>query len=204
MKNRIYIQPDQPITVKLVDPAADGQKFDFELNAGIYRLTDGSELWLPRPAVVKLNELDPRPGEEIGISRTPREKQPDEWLVWLCPSAERARGSEETAPESTEAPRDEDVPPRRSNVRQMPASKQGRLFDKGTGTYGRVPVPRPVAAVKTPYGDVLRHIIRTVKASLDAEGVRTIGDGPLQDLISTIYIDAARRHGVAYDFSEEE
>ena len=91
----------------------------------------------------------------------------------------------------------------------MPASEpvQPRLFDqRGTGTYGPSAAldpqvaPRPALARKVPYGDMLRHIIHTVETVLKAEGVQ-LGDAPKQDLYTTVYIDAAKRCGVEYDFT---
>ncbi len=78
---------------------------------------------------------------------------------------------------------------------------------RGTGTNG--PAPRPAArprpaagGVRVAYGTALRHIIRTVEAILKAENVQ-LGDGPRQDLYSTIYIDFARKYGASYDFTRE-
>ena len=75
---------------------------------------------------------------------------------------------------------------------------QAELFDRGL-----IEMPRPAAARKVPYGDALRHIIRTVKRVMKEEG-QPLGDGPFQDLVSTIYIHAARVQGVSYDFTTEE
>ena len=216
MPARIHLEPNKPLTLRLVDP--DGE-YDFELQAGRYHTTDGRELVLPRRGVIRLNELAPAPGEEIGICR-----RGSEWDMWLTAQSEKARAQAEEEPqELTEVlqasidqarsrkPTKEAVTP----IRRKPAAKQAsnspddqpRLFDQqGTGTYGPAPLTdpalRPAALRKTPYGQMLRAIVRTVESVLKAEGLQ-LGDGPKQDLISTVYIDAAKRQGVEYDFTTE-
>ena len=76
--------------------------------------------------------------------------------------------------------------------------RQPVLFAKGPA-----PRPAPKPLVKVPYGEALRHIVRTVNRVLNEEQVM-LGDGPTQDLISTIYIDAAKRCGVIYDFTQDK
>jgi hypothetical protein len=224
---RLHFTPNEPLKLRLADPRGDSERFDFSLQMGLYRTIDGKEVLLPRQAVELLNELDPNPGEEIGICRKKGSKG-DEWTVWLTASSEQARANEETALESLEAPTDtesllkasvEQVEARKRGRKPVPIRKdpapakgplQPRLFDRrGTGTDGPIPAlapqlaPRPAIAAKTPYGRMLRHIVRTVEAVLKAEGVQ-LGDGPKQDLYSTVYIDAAKRSGVEYDFREAE
>ena len=213
MPARIRLLPNQPVTVALVDPEGE---YDFELQAGRYQTTTGRELILPRSAVIALNECAPAPGEEITICRYDRRGRP-EWTVSLAPSSEKARAEQEEPSELAEALQEsiaqaqngkrakEAVTP----IRRKPAAKQDdqpRLFDRGTGTDGPVPQPAPAArlaiATKTPYGQMLRAIVRTVESVLRAEGLQ-LGDGPKQDLISTVYIDAAKRQGVEYDFTRE-
>lgn len=228
MPDRISLRPNEPITVKLVDPYADScTMYDAERCIGEYRTTDGRILALPRPAVLKLAELDPAPGEEIGIARYDRKngKRGVEWAVWLTASAEKQRAVEEEAesPSDTEAllkASIEQSERRRRNGRPVPIRKeaspaaepvQPRLFDqRGTGTDGPAPALQPAARsiprtaaqfVPVKYGDALRHIIKTVETALKAENVQ-LGDGPKQDLVSTLYIDFARRSKVEYDFTE--
>jgi len=225
MPARIRLLPNQPVTVALVDPEGE---YDFELQAGRYQTTTGRELILPRSAVIALNECAPAPGEEITICRYDRRGR-SEWTVSLAPSSEKARAQEEPselaealqesiAQAQNEKRAKEAVTP----IRRKPAAKQDdqpRLFDRnnhptpaaiaayqrGTGTDGPAPQPAPAArlaiATKTPYGQMLRAIVRTVESVLKAEGLQ-LGDGPKQDLISTVYIDAAKRQGVEYDFTE--
>ena len=246
MPDRIALRPNEPVTLSLVDPYADScTMYDAERCIGEYRTTDGRILALPRPAVLKLAELDPAPGEEIGIARYDRKngKRGVEWAVWLTASAEKQRAVEEEAepPSDTVALLAASIEKaRRRNGHPVPIRKevapaetpQRRLFDRchmptcnavlladeskcncardwrGTGTDGPAAalqpaarsIPRPALATKTPYGQMLRHIVHTVEAVLKAEGV-ALGDGPKQDLYTTVYIDAAKRCGVEYDFT---
>jgi hypothetical protein len=223
MSKRIHLEPNQPITLRLVDPFADSsERYDSELQQCEYRTTDRKILALPRQAAIELNNLNPQPGEEIGVCR--HTGKSTRIAVWLTASSEKQRAADEQEP--PDAPEDstdtellleaslkrEGARKRRNGkpvpIRKDPATApdpvQPRLFDRGTGTDGpmpaRMPVVRPAAAVKTPYGVMLRHIIHTVESSLKAEGIQ-LGDGPKQDLISTVYIDAARRSGIEYDFT---
>jgi hypothetical protein len=214
-KSRIHFRPNEPQTFKLADPAGE---YDFDLHCGRYQTTDGRELVLPRAGVVRLNALEPSAGEEIGICRyDQKNRRGSEWAVWLTADSEKTRATVEEEPSELAAtlkasieqarngnPAKEAVTP----IRRKPARKQDdqpRLFDRGTGTHGPAPQPSPRLAIaaKTPYGTMLRHIVRTVKAALVDENLQ-LGDGPTQDLISTVYIDAAKRSGVEYDFTRGE
>jgi hypothetical protein len=264
MSERIHFSPNIPTKLRLADP--DGE-YDHELRQGTYQTTDGREFALPRNAVVQLNALDVKAGEEIQITKL---THPARFVIELAHSTEMARAEAETTLESSEAPSDVETllkasveqaetrkrrgrPPVQP-IRKDPAREpvQPRLFDRGYGAYipgepprfdhsqhvitckanllndltqcncvgakgqwkatgtdgplpapQAIPIPRPAAAVKTPYGMMLRHIVRTVKATLADENLQ-LGDGPTQDLISTVYIDAAKRCGVDYDFREDK
>ena len=233
--SRIKLEPNKPITITLLDPFADSsERYDSALQQCEYRTTDGRVLALPRTAAIALNELDPQPGEEIGVCRYTGKQA--RIAVWLTASAEKARAEAETAciacaalqPYSlgfvqytcpacgrkcalngtTTLDRPEPTPKEVTPIRRKTAREsepQPRLFDqRGTGTDGPAPQrqPRPAIAARTPYGTMLRHIIHTVEAALKAEGVQ-LGDAPKQDLYTTVYIDAARRCGVEYDFTSE-
>jgi len=213
---RLRFIPNQPVILKLENPEGD---YDFDLQVGRYRAQDGREFQLPRPAVIVLNELAPAPGEEIGIClyRGKRGQQ-DGWAIWLTASSEKARAQAEEEPqELTEVlqasidqarsrkPTKEAVTP----IRRKPAAKQDdqpRLFDRGTGTYGPAPLAdpalQPAALRKTPYGQMLRHIIHTVESALKAEEIQ-LGDGPKQDLVSTVWITACKQVPVLFDFTEK-
>jgi hypothetical protein len=216
---RIRFQPNVPQLLKLADPQGE---WDDELRVGRYQTTDGAELVLPRQAVILLNDLDPAAGEEIGIL-----KLKDDWNVWLTASSEMRRADAETALESPETDPtllhqlDASIKAanteKRRNGRAVPIRKeptpaetlQPRLFDRGTGTDG--PVPQLAAAIAlpaklrkgVPYQDMLRAIVRTVKSVLESEKLQ-LGDDPTQKIIVTLYIDAARRSGVIYDFGSGE
>lgn len=165
MPDKIALHPNEPITLKLLDPYADScTMYDQERGIGEYRTTDGRILALPRAAVLKLNELDPQPGEEIGVARYDRKngRRGVEWAVWLTASAEKERAAQEEA----EVPSDElilleasvkrESARKQRNGRPVPIRKdpapatepaQPRLFDqRGTGTDGPVPQLSPAAS----------------------------------------------------------
>jgi hypothetical protein len=214
---RIKLEPNVPLTIALVDPFADSSEgYDSEMRVCEYRTTDGRVLALPRQAAIDLNSLEVKPDEQITVTRA---KTGQHISICLAPQSERARAAEES-----ESPSDEELlleaSLKRENVKQRrngrptpirkepaPASTpaQPRLFDRGTGTDGPAPqraILPAVARNRTPYPDMLRHIVRTVKGVLSEEKLH-LGDGPTQDLISTVYIDAAKRSGVEYDFTGE-
>ena len=224
MPDKLTFAFNTPVRVALIDPLGE---YDDELRQGTFQTTAGQWFTLPRPAVELLYGLDPRPGEEVQITRywSGKPKERITWDICLTPSSEQIRAGEEIAaseaqepPEHAEAPPPARHTPRRQQkpvepIRRKPAAHvdQPRLFDqRGTGTDGPAPqlaprpgaIPLPAVARKTPYGQMLRHIVRTVEAVLKAESLQ-LGDGPKQDLVSTIYIDAAKRSGIEYDFSEE-
>jgi hypothetical protein len=93
--SQITIAPNRPVFVCLVDP--EGQ-YDMELRQGVYQTTTGEILILPRPAVVALNMLSPRPGEEVVIQKHVSGKPGDstEWTVALSTRSELSRASEAT------------------------------------------------------------------------------------------------------------
>lgn len=219
--NRITLQPNVPVTLKLVDPFADSsERYDSELGIGEYRTECGRILALPRQAAIELNKLDLQPQEQVTVCR-----QGSQISVWITGASERARAEAETGPESPAGPSDTELlleaslkresGRKRRNGHPTPIRKeptpaetiQPRLFDRGTGTDGpaiqpaALTHPRPaVQFAPVRYGDALRHIIHTVEHALKAENVQ-LGDGPKQDLYSTLYIDFAKRSKVEYDFT---
>lgn len=216
--NRIRLLPNEPVTVALVDPFGDSSEgYDFALQLCEYRTTDGRTLVLPRDAAIRLNGLDPKPGESITLCRA---KQGHHISVCLTPASEKERAAEEAqdVPSNEEflleASLKREAAKQRRNGHPVPIRKepapaveaQPRL---GTGTDGPAPQlapaaiaqPRPAPArVVIHYGDALRHIIHTVEAALKAEKVQ-LGDEPRQGLYSTVYIDFAKRCRVEYDFT---
>jgi len=216
----IHLKPNEPLTLSLVDPYADScERYDSERQVGEFRTTDGRILALPRPAVIELNALDPQPGEQIGVCRyTGRQGR---IAVWLTAQAENDRAAAEADPSDLVPALQASIDQAKNGkpastpvtpIRRKPATKeddQPRLFDqrKGTGTDGPAPQLAPAAIQRTapavkgiPYQDILRHIVRTVKGVLESEKLQ-LGDDPTQKIIVTLYIDAARRTGVAYDFT---
>ena len=225
--NKLKFAPNVPVKLALTDPQGE---YDDSLRQGNFVTTTGLQFSLPRPAVELLYGLDPRPGEEVQICKHWKggPHDPFEWAVCLTPASEQYRAAEEIAASEAQDAPESPIPdqrpvtrpqaqkaavapptPIRKPARRQPAEPQPRLFDRGTGTDGPAPQPRPGAiplpavARKTPYGQMLRHIVRTVKAVLTEENLQ-LGDGPTQDLISTVYIDAAKRTGIVYDFGDAE
>ena len=92
MLNPLHFAFNVPVLLALEDP--EGQ-YDFENQTGTYQTTTGQTLTLPRPAVIQLNALEPRPGEELQITRhwkgTPG--SPVEWTVCLSPRTEQLRAA---------------------------------------------------------------------------------------------------------------
>lgn len=147
----LIIAPNRPLTVALADPEGT---FDFDRGTGQYLTTAGEVLTLPRPAVVLLNTLDPRPGEEIVIQKHWSGRKADKvtWTIALSPRAEQARaaaGEPDTLTrqleESIEQAKARKAPvaiptPISRPARRKPAPEnQPRLFDRGTGTDGPAP-----------------------------------------------------------------
>jgi hypothetical protein len=211
MPAKIHFSPNHPVLVRLKDPVGE---WDDELRVGRYETSDGSTLTLPRSAVIKLNNLDPKPGEEIGICRYTGKGE--SWAVWLSTTSEKDRAVSEidhselaeqlqASIEQSEGRKaaKEGVTPIRKPAKRT--DDQPRLFDqRGTGTDGPAIQPRPAALRKgVPYGQMLQCIVRTVKSVLEAEKLQ-LGDDPTQKIIVTLYIDAAKKCGVEYDFTEAE
>ena len=203
--NELTIAPNRPLTVALVDPEG---RFDFETGMGQYQTTTGELVTLPRPAVVILNTLDPQPGEEIVITKhwsgKPAEKA--EWTISLSSSAENARAKAEAGPsdlaeqlqasiEQVQARKEVvalPTPIRRPAKRQPSIEIQPRLFDRGTGTYGPMPIPLPAVAIgrqprpgQIPANVATREILEFIQSD---PNTANWSDQARQDLASTILI----------------
>lgn len=214
----LHIPPNTPLYVALVDPLG---VYDFELRVGQYETTTGQLLTLPRPAVVILNLLEPRPGEEIVIQKhwsgTPGAVT--EWTISLSNRSECARAEAESGQDLTgalqasieqaEAQKAAVAPPVpiRKPVKPAPAPEvQPRLFDKGgTGTEGIplravlpyvAPVSLPAAAMhrKTPTVQIPANVaVREILAFIKADpSTANWGDQAVQDLLCTVYIAAVK------------
>jgi hypothetical protein len=211
----LTIAPNKPVTVALVDPEG---AFDLDRGIGTYQTTTGATLTLPRPAVVMLNLLEPRPGEEIVIQKhwTGRKADKVTWTIALSTKSEKARaeaGSPDTLmqqlgasieainPESGryEPPTLIRKPPKRAPVPITP----GRLFDRGTGTHGPAhaaqlaPLILPAAAAignrkpgQIPANIAVKEILEFINSD---PGTANWSDQSRQDLASTVYIAAVKQ-----------
>jgi hypothetical protein len=138
----IQIKPNIPLTVALVNPEG---VFDFEGGFGLYETTTGQHFILPRPAVVLLNTLDPKPGEEIVITKhwSGKRGEKAEWTVALSTTSEKYRAKAEESPQelseqlqasieqvqTRKRPTADPTPIRRPARKQPSPEVQPRLFD---------------------------------------------------------------------------
>lgn len=209
----LVIAPNKPVTVALLDP--EGQ-FDFDRGTGRYQTLTGEVLTLPRPAVVMLNTLDPRPGEEIVIQKHWTGKPADKvtWTIALSLKSEKARAEAgepdtltrqlEASIEALEERKASIAPPTpitRPSKRKTAPEIQPRLFDRrGNGTHGPAPEPDraplilPAAAVlgnrkpgQIPANVATREILEFINAD---PGTANWSDQARQDLASTIIISS--------------
>lgn len=150
----IHFAPNKPVYLKIADP--EGQ-YDFELQAGQYQTTEGDQFQLPRSAVVFLNGLGARPGEELQITKhwSGRSGESSQWTVALSTRSEQDRaeaGDPGTLTDKLErsieqVKRAKPVHPVEIPKKAVqPAPSPARLFDRGDGTYGPDPQPAPVPA----------------------------------------------------------
>lgn len=208
----LVIAPNRPVTVALVDPEGT---FDLDAGKGTYQTTTGQALILPRQAVVTLNLLEPRPGEEIVITKHWDGKPKDKpyWTISLSTKSEKARAeagepdtlacqlgaSIETAKENRRPVR-VPTPIGRPTKRKPTTEVQPRLFDRGNGTYGPSPavnsqlapliLPAPAAIGNRKLGQIpaniaTREILEFIKSD---PSTANWGDQAVQDLLSTILI----------------
>lgn len=215
----IHIAPNRPLYVALADPQSDSEQYDFDLRMGRYQTVDGRVLALPRSAVIKLNELSPRPGKEIQITKiwSGRPAEQPEWSICLSTRSEKARAAEEAegqglvpvpqaSIEQDQAGKSSVAPPTPISAPKKPAkpTEQPRLFDRGTGTHGPAPRPllpeptpvaRPVAAaspVRTRPEQIPANVaVREILQFINADqSTKNWGGDEKQDLLSTILIAA--------------
>lgn len=158
----LHIAPNIPLYVALKNPEGE---YDFDLQVGRYETTTGQQLTLPRPAVILLNALDSRPGEELQIVKrwSGKAGEPATWTVALAHQSEIARaeaGEPDTLTAALQASiaqveeRKATQPtPIRKPAIVAPAESQPKLFDqvKGTGTHGPAIQPAPAAPVPAIY-----------------------------------------------------
>jgi hypothetical protein len=216
MPARIRFQPNEPVTLSLSDPQGE---YDFELRVGRYQTTDGRELVLPREAVIKLNELAPAAGEEIGICKQAGEV----WSVWLTASSEQARAEAETGLESPEIQSDTELlleaslkretGKKRKNGHPVPIRTEPKpalnpirpsLIDRGTGTDGplpqlapaAIPVPLPALSKRPPdsipWNVAFREVAKFVSAELAACNLQW-SDEAQQAAVCTVLIAEVKK-----------
>ena len=205
--NIITFRPNEPqvLSVKETSGVMDG----FNV---LYETSDGRTLQLPRPAAVKLNMLEPEPGEEFSATKFQEGRQPAEWVFALTSRSEQLRAQREAEGLAEATKRDLPGQLKASVLRQMPksantATREPVEAPKGTGTYG--PLPQvALAGRKTPPGRVsyrvaLRDITMAVTGLLKDSGEQW-NDQAKQDLISTAFISAAKSGGIVFDFEVGE
>jgi hypothetical protein len=213
--NPLQIKPNVPLKVALLD--LEGT-YDPDRETVTYQTLTGQQLTLPRPAVIKLNLLEPQPGEEVVITQIWSGKRWDksDWTVALSPNSEKCRAkAEETPPELTEqfkASMEQAEPWKRATAdptpihrpsRKQPAPEvQPRLFDqRGTGTNGPAPAAAPIpapailpAAARQRVGMIPANIAtKEILQFIQADpNTANWSDQARQDLLSTILIAAYR------------
>jgi hypothetical protein len=204
MKN-IVIAPNRPLFVSLADPQQG--TYDFDHANGLYHTTTGETISLPRPAVILLNLLEPKPGEEIVITKhwDGLPASPEEWTIALSTSSEKARAEAGEPDSLTRAIEKTTAPPRSPieaprPIRKAPIESPGLFDARGTGTHGPAPIPQfwpagPVAAPARgrqklepiPANIAVREILAFIAAD---PGTLNWGAEARQDLASTVIIAA--------------
>lgn len=203
----IHFKPNEPQVLSLKEISGVFEGFNV-----LYETTDGKVLSLPRPAAVKLGELDPAPAEEISVTKCQQSpKMPCEWVFALTATSEKIRAEKEAEALAERTKRDLPGQLQASVLRQMPKSARSSQQDapeiqKGTGTYGHVPQVAPASRKAPPsrvsYRVALRQITGTVLELLDSRKEQWESD-PRQGLISTLFISACKSGVVAFDFEGE-
>ncbi len=214
---QLHIAPNKPLFVALVDPEGE---YDDGLRQGRYQTTAGEILVLPRPAVVELNLVEPKPGEEIVIQKhwDGRPGSGIHWTVALSTRSELARAAQEEGQDLTPVPQipieavqerkaatASPTPIRRPVKKESAPESQPRLFDRGqgTGTYGPAPATTepapailPAAArsrIQKP-GQIPANVAtREILSFIQSDpNTANWSDQSRQDLASTILIAAYR------------
>jgi hypothetical protein len=211
----LTIAPNRPLTVALQDPSG---RFDFDIGFGSYLTTSGEALSLPRPAVVALNLIDPKPGEEIEIEQhqTGKPGEHPTWTVRLTHRSEMARAEAgepdtltklmdtEKAHDTYEASQEPPTPIRKP-AKRAPSVIPG-LYDRGTGTHGPAPASEPqtapalilpAAAIgsrkmggQIPANRAVGEILAFIKSD---PSTANWDAQSVQDLASTVYIAAVKQ-----------
>ena len=211
----LHFSPNVPVVLCLSDPEGH---YDQDMRRGTYQTTQGQTFHLPRPAVILLNQLEPRPGEELQICKhwKGRSTDPFEWTVCLSARAEQLRASQEIAQAEAEEPSDiarrlqatidrvngakpvVGLPTIIRRPMRKATAPQPQFFDQGTGTDGpqpapAIPAPLPVRSkpVPIPWNVAFREVSRWVAQELAANNLQW-SDASQQDLVSTVLINEAK------------
>jgi len=162
---------------------------------------------LPRPAVVQLNMLEPKAGEEIEIIQLWDGKHGSqrEWAIRLSNSSEKARAAAELAQDRAGEPGRPESPPepiRAPTPIRKARQEQPRLFDtgRGTGTDGPMPAARAYAAPHVasrkapkftgepiPANVAFREVTRWVADELRANNLQW-SDEAQKNMVCTVFI----------------
>jgi hypothetical protein len=194
-----------PIQLALLDPPEGELDGRYEI---VHYTTNAGTLTVSYRVAAKINALELRAGESFHICK--REKPEGiQWDVWLASESEQGRAIEETPTElEAQLSKSLEIAPPIGSIRAVPRKParranpdQPRLFDKGTGTDGPAPQPRPAALpvmpplkparVQIPYNVAFREVTKFVTEELKATGEQW-SDQARQDMISTILIAAAK------------
>ena len=187
----IHFEPNVPQTLALHEPRSE-QFGDYEIT---YTLTDGRLLKVSKQLAAKINELDLQPGETFGICKQmvfneQRRRDTPSWSVWLTPESEKARAKQETRSPITLA----DVKrPKIRSIRKTttaPSQQTTLIFDRGTGTYGPLPLPQTLRPPRIPYNVAFREVLQFVTGELKQAGEQWT-DQARQDMVSTVLISAS-------------
>jgi hypothetical protein len=210
----LHFSPNVPVTLCLLDPEGS---WDHEVQQGMYQTTTGKVFSLPRPAVVLLNELEPRPGEEIQITRhwKGRTSDPVQWTICLTARSEQARAAEDIAAIEVQNPQDLTAVLQESIVRvesrkpvtgpptlvsPIPRKPPRRaMYPVGTGTDGPAPVqavalaaiPQKPKPAVIPWNVAFREVSAWVAKELSGNNLQW-SDEAQQAMVCTVLIQEAK------------
>jgi hypothetical protein len=185
----VHFKPNEPQTLALQEPRAE-QFGEYQIT---YTLTDGRLLKVSKLVAATINELDLQPGEAFNMCKQmvfneQRKRLTPSWIVWLTPESEKARAEQETRPPMTLA--DVKRPGKVRSIRKA-ASEQGSIpFDRGTGTFGPVPLPQSLRPPRIPFNVAFREVLGFTTKELKNAGEQW-NDQAKQDLICTVLISAS-------------
>lgn len=192
----IHFIPNEPQVLSLKETSGCMDGFNV-----LYELSDGRTLQLPRPAAIKLNILEPQPGEEFTATKHQTGKEPVEWVFALTAKSEQIRAEREAEALAEKTRRDLPGQLTASVLRQMPKSARRATQDppeapRGTETYGPVPqvalAGRKTRPEAVPFNVAFVEVTRFV-----VDGLKEVGeqwnDQAKQDAICSVLISASRQ-----------